>query len=57
MGELLDKLLQDEIQARRRKNILKYQSLKTRLEGALQRYHNNLISTAEIVQIMVDIRR
>ena len=54
---LLNKLLQDEIQLRQRKNLIKYQSFKNKLDKALERYHQNALTAAEIVQIMVDIRR
>ncbi len=55
--KLLEKLLLDEIYARERKNLRKYGSLKKALEEALQRYHNNAITAAEVVRTMIQIRR
>lgn len=54
---LLNKLLADEIQLRRRKNLQKYTSFRNRLEKALSRYHANALTSAEIIQIMIEIRQ
>ncbi len=54
--KLLKKLLDDEIQLRQRKNLKKYRSFKEMLEDTLQRYHNNAITAAEVVQAMIRIR-
>jgi len=55
--KLLEKLLQDEISLRMRKNLTKYRSFKEMLEAMLQRYHNNAITAAEVVQAMIKIRQ
>lgn len=55
--KLLEKLLEDEIRLRRRGNLAKYRSFQEMLEDALRRYHNNTIQAAEVVRVMVDIRR
>ena len=54
--KLLEKLLLDEIQLRQRKNLKKYRTFREMLEEMLQRYHNNAITAAEVVQAMVRIR-
>lgn len=55
--KLLKKLIDDEIQLRQRKNLKKYRSFKEMLEDTLQRYHNNAITAAEVVQAMIRIRQ
>ena len=55
--KLLEKLLQDEIQLRMRKNLKKYRSFREMLEDMLQRYHNNAITAAEVVKAMIKIRQ
>lgn len=54
--KLLEKLLTDEIQLRKRKNLKKYRSFKDILEKTLKRYHNNAITAAEVIKAMVEIR-
>ena len=55
--KLLQKLLDDEIQLRQRKNLKKYRSFKEMLEEMLRRYHGNAITAAEVVRAMIQIRR
>ncbi|MFQ5341995.1 MAG: type I restriction endonuclease subunit R, partial [Anaerolineae bacterium] len=55
--KLLEKLLEDEIRLRRRSNLAKYRSFQEMLEDALRRYHNNTIQAADVVRVMVEIRR
>jgi len=55
--KLLDKLLQDEITLRQRKNLRKYTSFKQMLEEVLKRYHAQTITAAEVVQEMIKIRQ
>jgi type I restriction enzyme R subunit len=55
--KLLQKLLEDEIRLRRRSNLARYRSFQTMLEDALRRYHNNAIQAADVVRVMIDIRR
>jgi type I restriction enzyme R subunit len=54
--KLLEKLLLDEIFARQRTNLRKYRSLQEALEEALQKYHNNTLTAAEVVRQMIEIR-
>jgi type I restriction enzyme R subunit len=48
--ELLKKLLNDEIKTRSKTNLVKSKKLLEMLEGAIKRYQNNLLTTAEIIQ-------
>ena len=53
--ELLKKLLNDEIRSRSKTNLVISKKLLEMLEGALKRYLNNLLSTAEIIQELINI--
>jgi len=55
--ELLKKLLQDEIKTRSKTNLVKSKKLLEMLEGAIKRYQNNLLTTAEIIQELINIAR
>lgn len=55
--KLLEKLLQDEIRLRKRKNLQKYRSFRDMLEATLERYHAGAITAAEVVQAMIRIRK
>ena len=55
--KLLEKLVRDEISYRERSNLTKYKSFRTKLEETLQKYHNNAIQAAEVVRVMVEIRK
>lgn len=55
--ELLKKVLNDEIKERTRYNLVMSKSLLTMLEGAVKRYQNNLITTAEVIQELIDIAK
>ncbi len=55
--ELLKKILNDEIKARTKTNLVKSRKLIEMLEGALKRYQNNLLSTTEIIQELINIAK
>jgi len=55
--ELLKKILNDEIKARAKNNLVKSKKLLEMLEGAIKRYQNNLLSTAEIIQELINIAK
>jgi type I restriction enzyme R subunit len=55
--ELLKKLLNDEIQARIRKNIIQSKKLAEMLENAIRRYQNNLITAAEVIQELIELAK
>ncbi len=55
--ELLKKLLNEEIKTRSKTNLVKSKKLLDMLEGAIKRYQNNLLSTAEIIQELIDLAK
>lgn len=55
--ELLKKLLNDEIKSRSKTNLVKSKKLLEMLEGAIKRYQNNLLTTAEIIQELINIAK
>jgi type I restriction enzyme, R subunit len=55
--KLLEKLVRDEIQLRRKKNLAKARSFQELLEQTLQRYHNRLIDAVAVVNALVQIHQ
>ncbi len=55
--ELLKKLLNNEIKTRARTNLVRSKKLLEMLEGAIKRYQNNLLTTAEIIQELIRIAK
>ncbi len=55
--ELLKKILNDEIKTRAKYNLVKSKKLLEMLEGAIKRYQNNLLTTAEIIQELINIAK
>jgi type I restriction enzyme R subunit len=55
--ELLRKLLNDEIRVRMRRNIVRYQSFKERLERTIKAYHNRAIGSAKVMEELIKIAR
>jgi type I restriction enzyme R subunit len=55
--ELLKKILNDELKTRLRTNLVKSKKLLELLEAAVKRYHNNLLTTAEIIQELIRIAK
>lgn len=55
--ELLKKILNDEIKARSKTSLVRSRKLLEMLEGALKRYQNNLLSTTEIIQELINIAK
>ncbi len=53
--ELLRKLINDEIQARSRKNVVQARSFSLMLEDAVKKYQNRAIEAAEVIQELIDI--
>ncbi len=56
-ARLLAKLMQDELHLRRRRNVARTRSFKERLESAIARYNNGAIQAADVVEILMEIRR
>jgi type I restriction enzyme R subunit len=55
--ELLKKILNDEIKARTKTNIIQSRKLLEMLEGSIKKYQLNLLSTAEIIQELIDLAK
>lgn len=59
--EVLKKLINDEIKARIKKNLIQGRSLMEMLEDAIRRYHNKIITAAEVIEELIalgkDIQR
>ncbi len=55
--ELLKKILNNELKIRSRTNLVKSKKLLDLLESAIKKYQNNLLSTAEIIQELINIAR
>ncbi len=53
--ELLKKLLNDEIRARAKKNLVQSKKLEEMLEAALKRYHNKAITSAQVIDELIHI--
>ena len=55
--EVLRKLLNDEIKARAKKNLVQSDSLMVMLENSLKRYHNKVITAAEVIDELIKIAK
>jgi len=55
--ELLRKLINDEIRIRIRRNIVRYNSFRERLERTITAYHNRVIESAKIIEILMQIAK
>jgi len=55
--ELLKKLLNNEIKTRARTNFVKSRKLLEMLENSIRRYQNNLLTTTEIIQELIDLAK
>ena len=55
--ELLKKILNDEIKTRTRKNLIQSKKLSEMLEGAIKKYQNNLLTTAQIIEELIKLAK
>ena len=55
--ELLQKLLQGELTARRRKNVVQARSFSEMLEQSLRRYQNRSIEAAQVIEELIELAR
>ncbi|MDW7730495.1 MAG: type I restriction endonuclease subunit R [Bacillota bacterium] len=55
--ELLKKLLNDEIRIRSKQNLVKSKAFLEMLETAIKKYQNGLLTTAQIIQELIEIAR
>ena len=53
--EMLKKLLNDEIKSRARTNLVQSRSLMEMLQNAIQKYHNKIITAAEVIEELIKI--
>ncbi|NIA03273.1 MAG: DUF3387 domain-containing protein, partial [Nitrospirae bacterium] len=55
--EVLKKLLNDEIKARVKKNLIQSRSLMEMLEDSIKRYHNKVITAAEVIEELIELSK
>ncbi|MCC5917514.1 MAG: DUF3387 domain-containing protein [Cryomorphaceae bacterium] len=55
--EVLKKLLNDEIKSRSKKNLVKSQSLMVMLEDSIKRYHNKILTAAEVMDELIKLSK
>ncbi len=55
--EILRKLLNDEIQFRKKKNLIQGKSLMEALKNSIQKYHNKMLTAAEVIEELIEIGR
>jgi type I restriction enzyme R subunit len=55
--ETLKKLLNDEIKSRAKKNLVQSRSLMEMLENSIKKYHNKIITAAEIIDELIKISK
>ncbi len=55
--EVLRKLLQDELRIRVRRNEARYATLLELLEETIERYENNIIASAEVIEKLIELAR
>ena len=55
--EVLKKLLNDEIKARSKKNLVKSKSLKEMLENSIKKYHNKILTAVEVMDELIKLSK
>lgn len=55
--EVLKKLLNDEIKSRAKKNLVKSKSLMEMLEKAIKKYHNKILTAAEVIEELINLSK
>lgn len=55
--EVMKKLLNDEIKARSKKNLVKSKSLKEMLENSIKKYHNKILTAAEVMDELIKLSK
>jgi type I restriction enzyme R subunit len=55
--EMLKKLLNDELKVRSRKNLAQSKSLMEMLENAIRKYHNKILTAAEVMEELINISK
>lgn len=55
--ELLKKLLNDEIRVRKKNNLIQSKSLMEMLENSLKKYHNKILTAAEVIEELIELSK
>lgn len=55
--EVLKKLLNDEIKARAKKNLVKSRSFLEMLENSIKKYHNKILTAAEVIDELIKLSK
>jgi type I restriction enzyme R subunit len=55
--EVLKRLLSDEIKSRSKKNLVKSKSLKEMLENSIKKYHNKILTAAEVMDELIKLSK
>lgn len=55
--EVLKKLLNDEIRARTKRNLVQSRSLMEMLESSIVRYHNKVLTAAEVIEELINLSK
>jgi type I restriction enzyme, R subunit len=55
--EVLKKLLNDELKIRQKKNLVQSKSLMEMLENAIRKYHNKVLTAAEVIEELIKISK
>ncbi|HPT01733.1 MAG TPA: DUF3387 domain-containing protein, partial [Bacteroidales bacterium] len=55
--EVLKKLLNDEIKSRAKKNLVKSKTLMEMLENAIKKYHNKILTAAEVIEELIHLSK
>jgi len=55
--EVLKKLLNDEIRTRAKKNLVQSKSLMEMLENSIKKYHNKIITAAEVIEELISLSK
>jgi type I restriction enzyme, R subunit len=55
--EVLKKLLNDEIKARIKKNMVQGKSLMEMLENSIKKYHNKIVTAAEVIEELIKLSK
>jgi len=55
--EVLKKLLNDEIKSRSKKNLIQSKTLMEMLENSIKKYHNKILTAAEVIEELIKLSR
>lgn len=55
--DVLRKLLNDELRIRMRKNMIRYESLRKLLDDIIEKYENNIINSAKVIEKLLELAK